>query len=89
MKKALIRQGMYREQENNHRGTSLVAQWLRLHASTAGQPEVSPRSGTKILHAMGNNQNTKKKKIAILSGLTIQEGRHLDLPEILNTMNEG
>ena len=33
-------------------GTSLVAQWLRLHASTAGAVGLTPGWGTKIPHAM-------------------------------------
>ena len=35
--------------------TSLVVQWLRLSASTAGHP----RSGTKIPHATWNGQKKK------------------------------
>ena len=33
-------------------GTSLVVQWLRLRASTAGGMGSIPGQGTKILHAM-------------------------------------
>ena len=33
-------------------GTSLVVQWLRLHASTAGAVGLTPGWGTKIPHAM-------------------------------------
>ena len=33
-------------------GTSLVIQWLRLHASTARGTGVIPGQGTKIPHAM-------------------------------------
>ena len=40
-------------------GTSLVVQWLRIHASTAGGPGSIHGRGTKILHAM---QYSKKKK---------------------------
>ena len=33
-------------------GTSLVAQWLRLHVSTAGGLDSIPGQGTKIPHAL-------------------------------------
>ena len=33
-------------------GTSLVAQWLRLHTSTAGDTVLIPCHGAKILHAV-------------------------------------
>ena len=33
-------------------GTSLVAQWLRLSAFTAGVSGLIPSQGTKLLHAM-------------------------------------
>ena len=33
-------------------GTSLVVQWLRFCASTAGDSAFSPGQGTKILHAL-------------------------------------
>ena len=42
------------------RGTSLVVQWLRLHASTTGGMGLIPGWGTKIPHAM---QCGKKKKV--------------------------
>ena len=38
--------------------TSLVVQWLRLHASTA-QHRFNPRSGTKILNAACCDQKNK------------------------------
>ena len=42
-------------------GTSLVVQWLRLHASTAGGGGSIPGQGTKIPHALGHGQKKKKK----------------------------
>ena len=39
--------------------TSLVAQWLRLCASTAGVMGSIPGGGTKIPHAVSHSQNTK------------------------------
>ena len=42
-------------------GTSLVVQWLRLRAFTAGGADSIPGRGTKILHAVGCCQ--KKIKI--------------------------
>ena len=43
------------------RGTSLEAQWLRLHASTAGGVGSIPGWGTKIPHVMQHGQNKTKK----------------------------
>ena len=43
-------------------GTSLVVQWLRLHASTAGTPGSIPGQGTKISHTTQQDQKKKKKK---------------------------
>ena len=45
----------------NLAGTSLVGQWLGLHASTAGNGSSIPWSGTKILQAAWHGQKTKKK----------------------------
>ena len=42
--------------------TSLEAQWLRLHASTAGDMGSIPDQGTKVPYAI---QNKKKKKSTI------------------------
>ena len=39
-------------------GTSLVIQWLRLHASTAGATGSIPGQGTKIPHAAQCGQKT-------------------------------
>jgi len=36
--------------------TSLVVQWLRLHASTVGSTGSIPAGGTKILHASGQKR---------------------------------
>ena len=38
------------------RGTSLVVQWLRLHAPSAGGTDSIPGQGTKILHATWRGQ---------------------------------
>ena len=43
---------------NYNRGTSLVVQWLRLHASTAGGTGSVPGRGTKITH--GKREKEKK-----------------------------
>ena len=43
-------------------GTSLVVQWLRLHASNAGGMGLTPGRGTKITHAVWHGQKKKKKK---------------------------
>ena len=42
-------------------GTSLVVQWLRLQASTAGGTGSIPGQGTNISHAMWCDQKKKKK----------------------------
>ena len=44
-------------------GTSLVVQWLRLHASTAGGTGSIPGGATKIPHAWrcGKKKKTKKE----------------------------
>ena len=41
-------------------GTSLVVQWLRLHASNARSTGSIPGQGTKIPHATRCGQKTKK-----------------------------
>ena len=43
-------------------GTSLVVQWLRLHAANAGGTGSIPGGGTKIPHAAWCGQKVKKKK---------------------------
>ena len=45
------------------RDTSLVVQWLRLHASNAGGAGLIPGWGTKILHAVWHSQKQKRGKI--------------------------
>ena len=45
-------------------GTSLVVQWLRLHASTAGGAGSIPGWGTKIPHALWYGK--KKKKVTVI-----------------------
>ena len=50
-------------------GTSLVVQWLRLHASNAGGMGSIPGWGTKIPHAMEcGKKNTKKQTKKTLTG---------------------
>ena len=44
------------EIERRTPGTSLVVQWLRLHASTAGYMGLIHDLRTKILHAAWHNQ---------------------------------
>ena len=49
---------------NQTPGTSLVVQWLRLHASPEGGLSSIPGQGTQIPHAAGcgqNNNNNKKQ----------------------------
>ena len=48
-------------QKNGGKGTSLVVQLLRLHASTAGDVGSIPGQGTKIPHAMEHGQKIKNK----------------------------
>ena len=43
-------------------GTSLVVQWLRLCAATAGGTASIPVGETKTLHAMWHGQRQKKKE---------------------------
>ena len=54
-----------KENENTNQKryeTSLVVQWLRPHASTAGVMGSIPGQGTKIPHAMWRSQKKKKRK---------------------------
>ena len=44
-------------------GTSLVVQWLRLHAPNAGSPGSIPGRGTKIPQAMWLGQKKRTKKL--------------------------
>ena len=48
--------------KNENYGTVLVVQWLRLHPSTAGGMDNIHGWGTKILHAMWDIQNVKKRE---------------------------
>ena len=41
-------------------GTSLVIQWLRLHASSAGGASLIPGQGTKISHAVQPPSSQKR-----------------------------
>ena len=47
--------------KNLRLGTSLAVQWLRLHASTAGDTGSIPGQGTKILHARAAQPNKTKQ----------------------------
>ena len=49
-------------------GTSLVVQWLRLCASSAGSMGSIPGQGTKIPHAMwrGKKKEKGKKKTSVV-----------------------
>ena len=40
-----------------------MVQWLRLHASDAGDVGLIPGQGTKIPHAMGRGQKEKKIRV--------------------------
>ena len=58
------------EKKNEIQGTSLVFQWLRLHASKQGDMGSIPGQGTKIPHAARCSQINKliiKFKIIIVS----------------------
>ena len=48
-------------------GTSLVVQWLRLHAPNAGGTGLIPCRGTKIPHAQGTAKEKEKKQLRIKS----------------------
>ena len=59
-----------------NRGTSLVVQWLRLHASTAGGTRLIPGQKTKTLHAVqcGPPRHNKIKiKRLIGNSLAVQQ----------------
>ena len=57
---------------------SLVAQWLRLHASFAGGMGLIPGWGTKIPHAVGQGQKTKQdQKTPSMLGTCFQSGLRL------------
>ena len=45
---------------NEHQRTSLVAQWLRCHPSTAGRTGSIPHQGTKIPHASQPNKTEEE-----------------------------
>ena len=49
--------------KENSAGTSLVVQWLRLRAPTAGGTGSIPGRGTKILHARGVAKKKEKKTV--------------------------
>ena len=50
----------------NAYGTSLVVQWLTLHAANAGGMGLIPGQATKIPHAMQCGQKIKKQKCLVL-----------------------
>ena len=49
----------------SERGTSLVVQWLRLYASTAGGTGSIPCQGTKILHVACQGQKKKNTETSM------------------------
>ena len=49
-----------------NRGTSPVVQWLKLHASIAGDVGSIPGPGTKILHAKWCGKKKNRVKLCIL-----------------------
>ena len=49
-------------QEKVELGTSLVVQWLRLHASNAGGTGSVPGKGTKIPHVVRCGKKKKKNR---------------------------
>ena len=51
----------------NDTGTSLVVQWLRLPASTAGGTGLIPGLGTTIPHAVRHGQKKKNEQVLIHS----------------------
>ena len=53
---------MTQHQKNKQPGTSLVAQWLRLHTSTTGGMGSIPGQGTKISHATQPKKKERKKE---------------------------
>ena len=48
---------LWGKMQNDCQGTSQVVQWLRLHASTAGDTGLIPGWGTKILCDVQHDQN--------------------------------
>ena len=88
VKKALIGQGMYGGQPSwDFPGGPVVK--APCFYCRAARVQSLARELKSFMSRETAKTKTKTKNRAILSGLTIQEGIHLDLPEILNTMNEG
>ena len=48
--------------KSDSEGTSLVVQWLRLHAPNAGALGFDPWSEKEIPHAATNTQHSQRKK---------------------------
>ena len=77
--------------KNYSLGTSLVVQWLRLHASNAGTVGSIPGQGTKIPYAVWHGQKIKKKK-SLSKGKFCSSSfpllnRDLDIQDIVNAFN--
>ena len=51
----------YKETKTHIHGTSLVAQWLRLHTSNAGGTGLIPDQETKLSHATWPSQNKQRQ----------------------------
>ena len=53
-------------------GSSLVVQWLRLHASTAGGPSSIPGRGTKIPQSAQHSQKQQwQKKTSVQNNISV------------------
>ena len=52
-------------------GTSLAVQWLRHHASTAGDKGSIPGLAAKILFALGSGKKIEKKQINKMNDLDL------------------
>ena len=62
----------------NDAGTSLVVQWLRLHASTAGGRGFIPGQKAKILSAMWHGQKQKTTKTEMMLYGAVEEPQALE-----------
>ena len=60
------------EWDLDDQGTSLVVQWLRLQACTAGGTDSIPGQGTKIPHAAQCGRKKKKEKKIWMTRITRQ-----------------
>ena len=64
---------LLKKQTNPKNGISLVVQWLRLHASSAGGTGLIPVQGTKIPHATWYSQNKQTNNPHTLRSITVTE----------------